>query len=177
MLWYSVVDKSFGKSRVISLWKRMGTIRLDPKFQAYKEDLKSLLRLNGNCYTCFPPKMGFDCKYQIKFPFNFSPFDCTPNKWCSNDHYNKKGAQIIAPCSRFYLLVPSSHSTGLASEHTARHIYTESSLVLQPCVFIVRFLSSSLGYVLFQTYTSHYQQELCSQTGLNLKCIMNTFHP
>lgn len=92
MLWYSVVDKSFGKSRVISLWKRMGTIRLDPKFQAYKEDLKSLLRLNGNCYTCFPPKMGFDCKYQIKFPFNFSPFECTPNKWCSNDHYNKKGA-------------------------------------------------------------------------------------
>lgn len=78
-LWYSVVDKSFGKSRVISLWKRMGTIRLDPKFQAYKEDLKSLLCLNGNCYTCFPPKMGFDCKYQIKFPFNFSPFDCTPN--------------------------------------------------------------------------------------------------
>lgn len=52
----------------------------EPKFQAYKEDLKSLLRLNGNCYTCFPPKIGFDCKYQIKFPFNFSPFDCTPNK-------------------------------------------------------------------------------------------------
>lgn len=43
-----------------------------------------------------------------------------------------------------YLLVPSSHSTGLDSEHTARHIYTESSLVLQPCVFIVRSLSSSL---------------------------------